>query len=359
VNQFQSILKLPDLKHMQVKSLVHETKVDQLRLGMRARIKIQDLEFQGEITSIANQPEQTQWFQGNTKEYATLIRIDGEPTDLKPGMTAEVEILVAEKKDVRTIPVQCVVESGSKFRAYVKNGKAVEPRELKLGGTNDTVIEVIDGVKEGEQVLLTPRADVPDATSEHREAEKVDVGKRFGSVRASADKPAGPPGAGGPLGAGAGTPPAPGAQPGATAGAPGAGAPGGGPGGAGGPGAGGAGGPGAGGPGGPGGEGRGPGGPGAGGPGGGRGAWRPRTFKEMDANGDGKLTIEEYPEPAQRFFPMVDTNSDGSVDQAEHKAAEERRRQMMQQGGFGGGGPGGPGGGGGGGFGGPPGGGSQ
>ncbi|MGH7135732.1 MAG: HlyD family secretion protein, partial [Pirellulales bacterium] len=57
IQQNQVIFKLPDLKHMQVKTLVHETKVDQLRIGMRARVKIQDREFHGEIATIANQPE--------------------------------------------------------------------------------------------------------------------------------------------------------------------------------------------------------------------------------------------------------------------------------------------------------------
>jgi len=90
VQQNQVIFKLPDLKHMQVKTLVHETKVDQLRPGMRARVKIQDREFQGEIGSIANQPEPGNWFSTSVKEYATIVKIDGEPEGLKPGMTAEV-----------------------------------------------------------------------------------------------------------------------------------------------------------------------------------------------------------------------------------------------------------------------------
>jgi HlyD family secretion protein len=326
VNQYQAILKLPDLKHMQVKTLVHETKVDQLRLGMRARIKIQDLEFQGEITSIANQPEQTNWFQGNTKEYATLISIDGEPSDLKPGMTAEVEILVAEKNDVLTIPVQCVVESGNKFHAYVKNGNSVEPRDLVLGGTNDTVIEVMDGVKDGEQVLLNPRADVPDAASEVQEVEKIDVSKRFGAARPAVEAAATPAGAGGatvPAGAGQGAAPAAGGPAAGAAATPGAAA-----------GAAAAGGPAAGGPqGGPTGAGGGP------GRGGSPGAFKMQTFKELDKDGDGKITREENPSP---YFDQTDANSDGVIDAQEFKTAMDKVRKMMDQmrqnggGGFGG-----------------------
>ena len=329
VNQFQAILKLPDLKNMQVKALVHETKVDQLRVGMRVRIKIQDLDFQGEITSIANQPEATNWFQGNTKEYATLIKIDGEPTDLKPGMTAEVEILVDEKTGVLTIPVQCVVESGNKFHAYVKTRKGIEVRDLVLGGTNDTVIEVQDGVKEGEQVLLNPRADVPDASEETQEVEKIDVSKRFGAARVKAEPTAAPAGAGGGPGAAGGSP----AGAGPTAGGPAAGGEGGGRRGEG--------------RGGPSGDGQaggpGGGGPGAGGGRGGPGGWKMPTFKELDKDGDGKLTREENP---GQWFDQQDADHDGVVTAAEFKAAMDGFRKIMQQRGMNGGGPGGFGGGG-------------
>lgn len=340
VNQFQAILRLPDLKNMQVKTLVHETKVDQLRLGMRARIKIQDREFQGEVTSIANQPEAGGFFSSGAKEYGTVVKIEGEPEGLKPGMTAEVEMLVAEKKGVLQIPVQCVVESGGKFHAFVKTLKGIERRDLMLGGTNDAVIEVIDGLKEGEKVLQNPRADVPGASEETDVEEAVDVNKRFGAARTPAEQV---------VGGAAGRPVPGGGGPGV--GGPGVGGPSNGAPGEGGGRRRGQGGETPGGPGGGFGAGPGGGGPGGGGQGGGGqgGNRRPRTFKEMDKNGDGKITVDELSERQQQFFAMMDANGDGFVDEAEHKANQERMRQRMQQGGFGGGqggfGGGGPGGG--------------
>ncbi len=62
------------------------------------------------LTNIANQPEPSGWWAGNIKEYATTISIDGTPQGLRPGMTAECEILVDHLKDVLTIPVAAVVE---------------------------------------------------------------------------------------------------------------------------------------------------------------------------------------------------------------------------------------------------------
>ena len=88
VRDRQTILRLPDLAQMQVKVKVHETKVEDLRSDMRARVSIQGRDYQGTVISIANQPEATSFFQGNVKEYATIVKIDGQPEGLRPGMTA-------------------------------------------------------------------------------------------------------------------------------------------------------------------------------------------------------------------------------------------------------------------------------
>ncbi|HJT31518.1 MAG TPA: HlyD family efflux transporter periplasmic adaptor subunit, partial [Pirellulales bacterium] len=183
VNQFQSILKLPDLRQMQVKTLVHESKVDELRVGMRARIRVRDREFQGEIKSIANQPEASSRWSNNVKEYATIIKLDGQPDGVKPGMSAAVEILVGLRPDVIMVPVQCVAEVGGKARAWVKTTAGIEPRELALGRTDDTFVEVVDGLKEGESVLLNTTSQVsllPQASAPVEPA-KVDTDERFGS----------------------------------------------------------------------------------------------------------------------------------------------------------------------------------
>ena len=304
VNEFQAILRLPDLENMQVKALVHESKVDRLRRGMRAVIKIQDRVLQGAIASIANQPEPSGWWTGNVKEYATIIKIDGHPEELKPGMTAEVEILVDERQDVLSVPVQCVVEKGAKFFAWVKTPKGVERRDVVLGATNDTDIEIKDGLKQGELVLQNPRAEVPDAREEVVVAEGVDVKKKFGDAAplAAGESPGGPKGG-------------PNAARGPMAGGPGGQGP----------------------------EGAGPG--GGGGPGGRRGGggrgWTLPAFAAMDKNSDGKVTTDELPEQMQRGFSRMDANGDGGIDKAEHQAAVDNMKKMQQQMRQGGGPPGG------------------
>ena len=321
VRQFQAILRMPDVRHMQVKVLVHESKVDQLRRGQRARVVVQDREFQGEVVSIANQPEASSRQSDNVKEYATIVAMDGEPEGLKPGMTADLEILVEQKTGVLTVPVQCVVDTRRKHRAWVKTAPGIEPRELVLGGTDDVSVEILDGLKEGEQVLLNPRAVMgPTETVEPEEeqAEKL-TPEKTAPDKAAADAAAGPRSPGRPVGDAPengrrpprdGGPAAAGQRPeGIASGGENAG------------------------------ESRGgPGGPPGGGRGRAGGGRRRLNFKELDKNGDGKVSLDEMPEDRRERFGWMDTNGDGFIDQDEQKAMEERMRQMQQQGGWGGGG---------------------
>ena len=245
VRERQTILRLPDLARMQVKVNVHESKVEQLEAGMRARIRILERDMTGTVTTIANQPESSGWFSANVKEYATHARIDGQPDGLRPGMTAEVEILVAHLKNATTLPVAAVIEQRGKFYCWAVTKEGHERRTLTLGLSNDQFIEVKDGVSAGDVVLLNPRTVVPEAKAalEDGAEGEVDVKTKFGEAAPGdpATRPAGAMGApvDGPSGAGPGPgrrgEGGPGAGPaGPESGGPGAGGPGGasGPGGA-------------------------------------------------------------------------------------------------------------------------------
>jgi hypothetical protein len=191
---------------MQVKCTVHESKVESLQRGMLARIRIQDRDYQGTVTSVANQAEPSNWFSGNVREYAAIVAIDSDPVGLRPGMTAAVEVLIAHLKNVLTVPVQAVVEIGGQFNCWVRTSVGIERRPVILGMANNTRIEVKDGLKDGDEVLLNPRAVVAEAREETKANDQIDVKARFGGDRPKALPPGGPGGqsaaGGGPGGAG-------------------------------------------------------------------------------------------------------------------------------------------------------------
>ena len=163
VREGQALIRLPDLSQMQVVVKIHESKVEQIKPGAPATIKVQGREYNGSVVTVANQPESKSWFSSDVKEYSTVVAIDGETKKLKPGMTAQVEIFVADLKDELTVPVSAVVEQGGRFYVWVLSEEGPERRPVLLGPTNDKVIAIRDGVTEDEEVFLNPRAVIDEA----------------------------------------------------------------------------------------------------------------------------------------------------------------------------------------------------
>ena len=109
VRERQRILSLPELTKMQVKTQVHEAVLDQVRTGLPATIRIDAFPDQlhyGIVSQVAVVPASSGWFSSGVKTYETVVQIDGEVTDLKPGMTAVVELHVERIKGVLTVPVR-------------------------------------------------------------------------------------------------------------------------------------------------------------------------------------------------------------------------------------------------------------
>ena len=155
VHKDQVLLLMPDLSKMQVKLGVHESIVDRMKEGLTARVSIPNKTLAGTVSSVASVARPASWINGNAVKYDTLIKLP--PIDrLMPGMSAEVEILIASYKNVLTIPVASVVESDDEFYCWVQTDLGVKRRSIKLGDSNDVFTIVEAGLNEGDQVLLNP-----------------------------------------------------------------------------------------------------------------------------------------------------------------------------------------------------------
>ena len=90
--------------------------------------------------------------------YETVVTIDDEVEQLKPGMTAMVEIHIDKVEDVLTVPVQAVQQKEKETFLYVERGGRVERQDIEVGRTNDKFVEIKTGLGEGDRVVLNPLA---------------------------------------------------------------------------------------------------------------------------------------------------------------------------------------------------------
>jgi RND family efflux transporter MFP subunit len=142
---------------MQVDAKVSEAFIKRVREGQKARVNIdafQGESFAGLVVAVAPLPDPTPTLNPK-KVYTTKIRLVQKSGQLRPGMTATAQILVDDRDDVLTIPVQAVDHSGGKSHVAVRkpNG-GFEWREVVLGEVSNSVIEIREGLKAGDQVAL-------------------------------------------------------------------------------------------------------------------------------------------------------------------------------------------------------------
>jgi HlyD family secretion protein len=170
----QPIFTLPDLNKMKVKLKVHESVVKKVQPNLTATMKVEALSNQvlhGKVLTVASMAQNDEWRGGGVKEYLTEVSISDLPPEagLRPGMTAEVKILVKTVADALTVPVQAVTESDGKHISYVVTAGGVERRIVEVGDSNEKLIQVKKGLSEGDQVALDARVR---AAAELKQGEK-------------------------------------------------------------------------------------------------------------------------------------------------------------------------------------------
>jgi multidrug efflux pump subunit AcrA (membrane-fusion protein) len=126
--------------------------------------------YNGHVKSKATVPSQGDFLSSDVKLYETIVPIDDlDPKNekLKPGMSAEVTILAESiKEPILSIPIDAVVgnvKMGADRLCFVLDTAGIpREREIKLRRSNDTMVEVVSGLEEGETVVRSPRALIPE-----------------------------------------------------------------------------------------------------------------------------------------------------------------------------------------------------
>ena len=161
VYQGQTLISMPDTVSMVAEISVHETEVDKVRPGQSAQIILDafpDQVLQGQVYEVAPLPDEQRGFMNpDLKVYKTMVSIDGTHDFLKTRMSCSVEIFVRQLKDVILVPIQVVANRRGKKVLYVLGPQgAVQEREVRTGAFNGTLVQISEGLSEGEKVLLNP-----------------------------------------------------------------------------------------------------------------------------------------------------------------------------------------------------------
>jgi HlyD family secretion protein len=177
-----------DLTQMRVEANVDEADIGNVSMNQRVEFTVDaypEMKFSGSVTEIRMQPVTT----SNVVTYTVIIQAPNPDKKLMPGMTASTTIFVNEKKDILVVPGKAIrfapvqetyssylkslpmdsakkmdinlpVNSADKDKMFIwtKTGLAIHQREVKIG-TNDGInYELVSGLIEGDEIVLSMTA---------------------------------------------------------------------------------------------------------------------------------------------------------------------------------------------------------
>jgi HlyD family secretion protein len=198
------LLKMADLSLVQVRTLVDETDIGRVHEEQPATVMVAaypDRPFEGSVMKIEPQSVTEQ----NVTMFPVLVRVDNREGTLRPGMNCEVEILIDRRNDVLAVPNAALrtprdlgsaaqllglpqeevrqklasrrnggnppggraiqghstgsgAEGGTEYIVFVLRDFGPEPAVVHTGLTDLDYSEVIDGLSEGDSVLILPSA---------------------------------------------------------------------------------------------------------------------------------------------------------------------------------------------------------
>jgi len=156
IHQGNTVITLPDLKEMQVLIQVHEADIDLVKLDQTVLVTLEavkDRTFQAKVTRIGAVAN-SNWGNPENKTFEVEITMDPIDVEMRAGTTAKAEIQVETVPDALQVPVHAIFAEAEEHFCFVNGSASYEKRPVKIGKNNNHHVQVLEGLEEGELVLL-------------------------------------------------------------------------------------------------------------------------------------------------------------------------------------------------------------
>lgn len=148
--------RLDDLSHLLVDVSVSEVDINRISLGQDVILTFDAIfgkEYLGTVSQVSPVGTSTQ----GIVDFNVTVELIDPDEHVRPGMTAAVNMVVNELRDVLLVPNRAVRMREGQRVVYVLRNGALEPVRLSLGASSDTASEVVAGeLKIGDQIVLNP-----------------------------------------------------------------------------------------------------------------------------------------------------------------------------------------------------------
>ncbi len=159
VNAGSSAFRIDDLSRMLVDVMVPEVDINSIKAGQQVDLTfdaIANEAYTGKIVEVARVGTTS----AGVVNFEVTIEILDADEQVLPGMTAAVNIVISDLKDILLIPNRAVRMVDGKRVIYLMKNNVPTKVEIEIGASSDTLSELVSGdVKEGDMIILNPSID--------------------------------------------------------------------------------------------------------------------------------------------------------------------------------------------------------
>jgi multidrug efflux pump subunit AcrA (membrane-fusion protein) len=153
----QPFMKIVDPNSMQVEARVNQVESEDVRIGQQARVNFDafpGLQLSGKIYSVGAMGVGGWREQYYMRTIPVVISIQGGDSRVIPDLSASADVVLGHKENVLVAPLEAVIPEGGKHVIYVKKGDGFARREVQPGEHNNTQIEILAGLRAGDEIAL-------------------------------------------------------------------------------------------------------------------------------------------------------------------------------------------------------------
>jgi len=158
VTETPGIVTVADVDRMLVEASVGEADVHRVAVGQAVTVMLEavrDRRFTGKVTRVGTVARSSSERPLEDKRFDLVVELDQPDSQLRPEMTARVDVQLGERRGVLIIPANAVFEEQGVPAVHVVRAFDVQSRMVQLGESTGAAVEVVAGLQEGERVMLT------------------------------------------------------------------------------------------------------------------------------------------------------------------------------------------------------------
>lgn len=163
-NSMQTAYKVINPDKLQIRASVKEFDIKNVAVGQTVKISgdaiDKDKAIKGKVTNVSPVATANQTTSGVETVVDVTVAVEGAAGVLRPGFNVTCDIYTVDKKGVLTVPMEALLpDKDDNTLVFVVDAKSntIVQKKVTLGINSDMNVEVVSGIKEGDQVVLDPQ----------------------------------------------------------------------------------------------------------------------------------------------------------------------------------------------------------